>query len=552
MKKPQKNKLLKVFTMVSVFGLGLTGCPSSYEEPADIKNKATTELDPITHKEAMSKRMQADKNVSNISNFQYHLLERSYTDLSITKEALLAAGFGNLNQRDSKIDKNIDLMLECRDKVHTTQSGLSTAYYRGLVIDCTNSTWDQVRQNGFTADIVKLPTAELNPILHEDLVNARITNDPYVGDPEPKKYVLLHKAMTDQKYTIKSLTDLGFTAYNNDKHKLEYNIGHVIECRDMLFPKYPSSDKEELTQMVRECSRAAAVKHYDAKYSDFPDLIPGLADPIKYKDALKSFHQKDYNDDIVEGLGTYKNYMMFDRAFYDPSVTLEQLKALDDDFKAYDPDEKELNYNMAYVFEARDELIAKEGQPDLNDPVAVKTFRDNVRKSALEKVIHVYDMVDFQDTPTSELDPVKHKRLLNKRMQEDAYVGGPSVEVYSLLEKAYIDPSITVQSFVDQAGVSEENNSVDDLENNISIVIQTRDKILKEHPNFSKTNLRNAVREQSFATTTKNKSESWNGLVDNFTTVASIAVPLGGVATLGIWGFNARQRKKKQEQRFKC
>lgn len=564
MQKHQKviSKKLKAYFLTAVMGTvsALPIVAQATDAPAEaVGNKVEltlAEMDPTnkTHIPKLEAARNKDDDFidDDISVAQFHALENAYVNDQVQLQHLTDLGLKTSAQilgRSKDLNDNVDLVLECRDKIKTNPLVRSDSHKRQMVRECAKSKAEE---------LYKVPSqmmvAHLDLKRNESELQTRIKQDKLVGNPSIETYHYLHRAMIDPSITLNDMLGRSMIAYDNDSDNMEENAGHVLACRDKSFAEQPDITPEKRTDAVRACTNALMTEYEEPNLTKFDHIVPSLhEDPERFEKLdLKRYYQ--LGEAKIYGEFNFSSHRKVMRAAYSPDIDLGALMAQTSERSEYSAGNAYLDENMAVFISVRDALFEEHGVPNIENEGEVRAFQKLVIDETIKEIRKLSEarIEDFEDIPTHKMHPDMHEKVLEKRISHDEMVeNGVDPKEYLWLEKAMYDPEITLQTLLDKG--LDKTSGQKSLTGHAELVITTRDAILAtpEGQQMSKEELRTTIRNTVFPDIVKKHEQSVQEEREMIKIFGKIALGVVGVAGIGVGvraGVGAMRRRREKNK----
>lgn len=336
-----------------------------------------------------------------------------------------------------------------------------------------------------------------------------------------------------------------------DGYQRDNNVDALLRARDALLPDTPPLQLDKRAALFQAIDDAtvqnitsfqggekagiATDDSYPFSAANiFLDLSPLSEKQARYErdgsyqEAAKEFgNQLASNSDVANMY--YTSLITFWSAVLDKNITWDMIKNTPDEDDDNDtPNEffwnrasdDNLDNNMQFVFEARDEILPDVMPENLAER---RVLFDKVIERAREKIAVQY-------APWDEY---------YKALQNDPFYAGTqsqqdfSFDAYYLLKRAHTDPSVTAADLT-AAGLTAQNESSNSLAHNFNMVLAARDAA--ENPSYESVHAAAGEKLQAQSDEhQKGQFMLWGGL--------AALLLLGGAGAGGAVGYSRYRRK---------
>ncbi|MBL1147515.1 MAG: hypothetical protein HND56_02120 [Pseudomonadota bacterium] len=391
-----------------------------------------------------------------------------------------------------------------------------------------NGTYNEERNGSmYYTSYAHLWDAYFNPEMTWDLLSQVPDND---NDDQPTEF---------RKWTA------------GDGLQRDNNIDALLRARDEILPDTPPLQLDKRAALFQEIDDATIRNIEDFKKGkkagiatdgDYPfsadnvflDLSPLPEKQARYErdgsyqEAAREFGKKFAASPDFANM-YYTSLITFWSAALDKNITWDMIKNTPDEDDDNDtPNEffwnrvsdNNLDNNMQFIFEARDEILPDVMPENLEER---RVLFDQVIERAREKIAVQY-------APWDEY----YKALQN----DPAYAGTQSkqefsFDAYYLLKRAHTDPSVTAADLT-AAGLTARDESSNSLAHNFNMVLEARDA--SAVPSYESVHTAAGEKLQAqYNDHTKTRFMLWGGLAG--------LLLLGGAGAGGAVGYNRYRRK---------
>ena len=511
----------------------------------------------------------------------------SFTNSDITNEVLLGfGGFSLSNSRADTLSENISIITDCREDAYATGQNsqlLKHKYVEGCAIRTLNQDNDSSVPVTLTSDIlatyahvdprpIEVKLAELQTKTRTPYYNGMKERADALSDNGTTatmyytNYIQMWNAMLDPDVSWDNLKFLPDNTDSNTEYEflfnspssdtIDNNVEFLFECRSDLLPDDLSQtdmlERDRAFNQIQSCWIEKAEQQHSAwKLNNTNVQLNAEIDPRPLSDKIAemersyksgaTYYSKGTRDEAKVWLdreyGTstmyYTSYIKMWDAMLDPDVSWNDIKLTPDNDDGSNPEfylsyesDKNLDNNMGFMFECRDEHLPEDLSPTDMD----------ARRDAFNAISVCWtDKVKAQHSAyNADLSAINASPYFS--------ADTTTVAEYRLLNKAFSDVSIS-EDTLKSAGLIPLDNTTTSLSENFQFVLECR----SDHANtgivINAEDVASCAFEKSsdaFNAFKTEKRKNWISFA-----LGTAAPPLLLIG--GIWGVGTYRRKKRDQ-----